>query len=71
MLANLGEEQKPKKPKDKPAPPAFLTQAADRLADGLDTKVTVTMGKRKGKIVVEFGDREDFERIMSIINSQH
>ena len=69
MLANRGEEQKPKKPKDKPAPPAFLTQAADRLADGLDTKVTVTMGKRKGKIVVEFGDREDFERIMSIINS--
>ena len=71
MLANRGEEQKPKKPKDKPAPPAFLTQGADRLADGLDTKVTVTMGKRKGKIVVEFGDREDFERIMSIINSQH
>ena len=71
MLANRGEEQKPKKPKDKPAPPAFLTQAADRLADGLDTKVTVTMGKRKGKIVVEFGDREDFERIMSIIDSQH
>ena len=71
MLAKRGEEQKPKKPKDKPAPPAFLTQAADRLADGLDTKVTVTMGKRKGKIVVEFGDREDFERIMSIINSQH
>ena len=71
MLSNRGEEQKPKKPKDKPAPPAFLTQAADRLADGLDTKVTVTMGKRKGKIVVEFGDREDFERIMSIINSQH
>ena len=71
MLANRGEEQKPKKLKDKPAPPAFLTQAADRLADGLDTKVTVTMGKRKGKIVVEFGDREDFERIMSIINSQH
>ena len=71
MLANRGEEQKPKKPKGKPAPPAFLTQAADRLADGLDTKVTVTMGKRKGKIVVEFGDREDFERIMSIINSQH
>ena len=71
MLANRGEEQKPKKPKDKPAPPAFLTQAAVRLADGLDTKVTVTMGKRKGKIVVEFGDREDFERIMSIINSQH
>ena len=58
----------PEKPKREPAPqPEFLTQAADRLADEWDTKVSVTMGKRKGKIVVEFGDRDDFERIMSLI----
>ena len=25
------------------------------------------MGKRKGKIVVEFGDKDDFERIMGLI----
>ena len=25
------------------------------------------MGKRKGKMVVEFGDQEDFERIMALI----
>ena len=58
----------PDKPKREPSPqPEFLTQAADRLADEWDTKVSVTMGKRKGKIVVEFGDRDDFERIMSLI----
>lgn len=58
----------PVKPKRQPTPqPEFLTQAADRLADEWDTKVSVTMGKRKGKIVVEFGDREDFERIMALI----
>lgn len=58
----------PDKPKREPTPqPEFLTQAADRLADEWDTKVSVTMGKRKGKIVVEFGDRDDFERIMSLI----
>ena len=45
----------------------FLSAAADQLADVWDTKVSVTMGKRKGKIVVEFGDREDFERIMALI----
>jgi len=56
------------KPKREPVPqPEFLTRAADRLADEWDTKVSVTMGKRKGKIVVEFGDRDDFERIMSLI----
>ena len=28
------------------------------------------MGKRKGKMVVEFGDQEDFERIMALIEGQ-
>lgn len=50
-------------------PEAFL-RAADRLADEWDTKVTVTMGRRKGKMVVEFGDPEDFERILALIEGQ-
>ena len=58
----------PEKQKREPTPqPEFLSHAAERLADVWDTKVSVTMGKRKGKIVVEFGDRDDFERIMSLI----
>lgn len=47
--------------------PEYLTHSAERLADRFDTKVTVTMGKRKGKMVVEFGDQEDLERIMALI----
>ena len=46
---------------------AITEKAADSLADAWDTKVSVTMGKRKGKIVVEFGDKDDFERIMALI----
>lgn len=58
----------PDKPKRQPVPqPEYLAQAADSLADAWDTKVSVTMGKRKGKIVVEFGDKDDFERIMGLI----
>ena len=58
----------PDKPKRQPTPqPEYLTRAADSLADIWDTKVSVTMGKRKGKIVVEFGDKDDFERIMGLI----
>ena len=49
----------------------FATAAAERLADEWETKVSVTMGKRKGKMVVEFGDQEDFERIMALIEGQH
>lgn len=67
MLANRGEV-KTKKTPTKRETPEFFTSAADRLADGLDTKVTVTMGKRKGRIVVEFGDRDDFERIIGLID---
>lgn len=57
-------------PQPKPAQPQpeIYTHAGERLSDRFDTKVTVTMGKRKGKMVVEFGDQEDFERIMSLID---
>ena len=61
----------PEKPKREPVPqPEYLSRAADSLADAWDTKVSVTMGKRKGKIVVEFGDKDDFERIMALIEGQ-
>ena len=60
----------PDSPQPKPAQPQpeIYTNAGERLSDRFDTKVTVTMGKRKGKMVVEFGDQEDFERIMALID---
>lgn len=70
ILLNRGDDSPGPKPREKAPQPEFLNHAANRLADGLDTKVTVSMGKRKGKIVVEFGDRDDFERIMSLIDRQ-
>jgi ParB family transcriptional regulator, chromosome partitioning protein len=39
-----------------------------RLADRLDTRVSVSAGKR-GKITIEFADPEDLERIASLIES--
>ena len=61
----------PEKKKREPVPqPEYLTNAANSLADAWDTKVSVTMGKRKGKIVVEFGDKDDFERIMGLIQGE-
>lgn len=69
-LLNRGDEPEQPKQRTKTPPPEYLTQAAERLSDDLDTKVSVSMGKRKGKLVVEFGDREDFERIMSLIDRE-
>ncbi|GAB2910110.1 ParB/RepB/Spo0J family partition protein [Rhodococcus aerolatus] len=44
-----------------------LREVADRLSDTFDTRVTVTQGQRKGKIVVEFGSTEDLERIVALM----
>ena len=68
-LLNRGDRIPERRAKERPAPPEFATHAADSLADRLDTRVTVSVGKRKGKIMVEFGDREDLERIMGLLQA--
>jgi ParB family chromosome partitioning protein len=40
-----------------------LKQISDALSDRLDTRVNIELGKRKGKIVIEFATIEDLERI--------
>ena len=40
-----------------------LKQISDQLSDHLDTRVSVELGKQKGKIVIEFATIEDLERI--------
>jgi ParB family transcriptional regulator, chromosome partitioning protein len=44
-----------------------LTDLADRLSDTFDTRVKVELGRRKGKIVVEFGSVDDLERIVALM----
>lgn len=44
-----------------------LQDVATDLADHLDTRVQVTMGRSKGRIVVEFAGREDLERILDLL----
>jgi ParB family chromosome partitioning protein len=44
-----------------------LEDLADNLSDALDTRVKVELGRRKGKITVEFGSIDDLERIVGIL----
>jgi ParB family chromosome partitioning protein len=44
-----------------------MEDAAERLSDTFETKVKVEFGQRKGRIVVEFGSAEDFERIAKLM----
>lgn len=69
-LLNRGDEAPKRGRREKTPPPEYLRTAADHLADTLDTRVTVSMGKRKGKLTVEFSDQDDFERIMSLLGAQ-
>ena len=46
---------------------ASLAEAEEILSEQLQTRVRIQIGKRRGKIVVDFGSTEDLERIISEI----
>jgi ParB family chromosome partitioning protein len=46
---------------------AELDDLAGRLADRLDTRVNISLGRNKGKISVEFASVEDLNRILDLL----
>jgi ParB family chromosome partitioning protein len=54
------------RPTRRPTAPA-LNELANKLSDTLETRVKVELGRRKGKITVEFGSIDDLERIVAVI----
>jgi ParB family transcriptional regulator, chromosome partitioning protein len=44
-----------------------IAELADRLSDRLDTRVKVQIGKRKGKVLIEFATLDDLQRICDVI----
>ena len=46
---------------------AELDDLASRLADKLDTRVNISLGRTKGKISIEFASVEDLNRILDIL----
>lgn len=57
------------RPVRRPTAPA-LGELATKLSDTLETRVKVELGRRKGKITVEFGSIDDLERIVAVIAPQ-
>ncbi|TFV56396.1 ParB/RepB/Spo0J family partition protein [Mycobacterium sp. PS03-16] len=68
-LANRAEPGTPSAPRRKPIHMPGLQDVAEQLSTAFDTRVTVSLGKRKGKIVVEFGSVDDLQRIVDLMNS--
>jgi ParB family chromosome partitioning protein len=44
-----------------------ISELADKLSDTFDTRVRVELGRRKGKITVEFASVDDLERIVAVM----
>jgi ParB family transcriptional regulator, chromosome partitioning protein len=68
-LANREDTATPSAPRRKPIHMPGLQDVAERLSTAFDTRVTVSLGKRKGKIVVEFGSVDDLQRIVDLMSS--
>ena len=65
VLLNRGEKSRVSRETKQLTPE--LAQIADRVGDKLDTRVSIVMGKRKGKINVEFANQDDLKRILTAL----
>jgi ParB family transcriptional regulator, chromosome partitioning protein len=52
---------------DKPVKSAALLEVESRLADHLDTRVAVTMSGKRGRLVVDFANLDDLDRIFRVV----
>ena len=69
-VGDLGSGPSATARRTRPTAPA-LTDLAARLSDRLETRVKVDLGKRKGRITVEFASLPDLERIIGLIDPGH
>lgn len=72
-LMNSGDESssdKGKKARTPSEPDPELQAVASTLSDRFDTKVSVSMGKKKGRITIDVGSSEDLQRIVKILRGK-
>ncbi len=68
-LVRLGSVQRPSKPSLKrvKVTSPLGEHMSQVLADAWDTRVTVSEGKRKGKIIIEFAGSDDLQRLADLL----
>ncbi|MCO1579440.1 ParB/RepB/Spo0J family partition protein [Crossiella sp. SN42] len=67
VLAKSEQPAKAKPAARKPIQAPGLQDLAEKLSDAFDTRVKVELGRRKGRIVLEFGSVDDLERIVELM----
>lgn len=68
VLLGEGERSPARAARAASEPDADVEQWSSRLSDRLDTRVTIAMGKRKGRLSVEFASKDDLERILGVLD---
>jgi ParB family chromosome partitioning protein len=70
LVATRAEPARPRSPRSKLASPPAVAALADRLADLWETRVSIELGRRRGKVVVQFATVDDLERIVAVMAPQ-
>ncbi len=70
LMARNNQPTKSKSNKKVQTLSPLLQQVSDELEDALDTRVSVELGKEKGRISIEFADLEDLQRISRYIQGR-
>jgi ParB family chromosome partitioning protein len=65
-----GSDPAPSRRKRSALRPPGLLELEELLGDHLDTRVSISMGASRGKVVIEFSTLEDLERIYRVVTSQ-
>ncbi len=69
-IVAMGDEEPDAAPRRRGTRPVAprLVDLSERLSERYDTRVRVDLGKRKGRITVEFGSIDDLERIVELMD---
>lgn len=65
----LQEGEKPQQAKEPSPLQIYYKEAERQLTAGLGRRVTITQGKKKGKIALEYYDQEDLELLMQALST--
>ncbi|NHN56207.1 ParB/RepB/Spo0J family partition protein [Calidifontibacter sp. DB0510] len=66
-IVSLGEKEKPQRHSAPRERSEELDDLGARLSDRLDTRVNVSQGRSKGKVVIEYAGADDLHRILDVL----
>jgi ParB family chromosome partitioning protein len=64
-----GAEPPPGRTRSRQPVPIGVVELGERLSDRLETRVKVDLGRRRGKLTIEFATLDDLHRIVAIIDA--